>query len=115
MYIVQTPKQVVLFLAGRVRRIYLNVAALAQSEAVMVRRIRRLLTRIGDTLVVDPIGFNDKTFRRQLPHAAHRRSSTSTERFKLINGGEYARSRIQGRGPLARSTRPGRHAQSPRS
>ena len=25
----------------------------------------------GDTLVIDTIGLNDKTYRRQLPHAAH--------------------------------------------
>ena len=85
MYIVQTPKQVFLFLAGRVRRIYMNVPHSRNPKpswyGESVGRYE------GDTLVVDTIGFNDKTFvdSYRTPHTT---GLHVVERFKLINGGD---------------------------
>src|SRR5262245_12799436 len=86
MYIVQTPKQVLLFLAGRVRRIYLDVPHSKNPKpswyGESVGRYEN-----ADTLVVDTIGFNDKTFvdSYRTPHTTQLHV---VERFKLINGGD---------------------------
>ena len=85
MYIVQTPKQVLLFLAGRVRHVYLNVPHSRNPKpswyGESVGRYE------GDTLIVDTIGFNDKTFvdSYRTPHTTQLHV---VERFKLINGGD---------------------------
>jgi hypothetical protein len=85
MYIVQTPKQVLLFLAGRVRHVYLNVP---HSRNLKPSWYGESVGRYeGDTLVVDTIGFNDKTFvdSYRTPHTT---ALHVVERFKLINGGD---------------------------
>jgi hypothetical protein len=86
MYIVQTPKQVLLFLAGRVRRIYLNVPHSRNLKPSWYGESVGYYEN-GDTLVVDTIGFNDKTFvdSYRTPHTAQLHV---TERFKLINSGD---------------------------
>ena len=60
MYFIQTPKEVVLFLTGRMRHVWLNVPHSANLKpswyGESVGRYE------GDTLVVDTIGFNDRTF-----------------------------------------------------
>jgi len=38
----------------------------------------------------DTIGFNEKTFVEQLPHAAHRQKCHVVERFKLLMGQDAA-------------------------
>ncbi len=85
MYIIQTPKQVWLFLAGRVRRIYLDVPHSANPKPSWYGE--SVGKYEGDTLVVDTIGFNDKTFvdSYRTPHTTQLHL---VERFKLINGGD---------------------------
>ena len=75
MHIVQTPKQVWLFLAGRVRRIYLNVPHSANPKPSWYGELVGTYEN-GDTLVVDTIGFNVIRNAR-LPTAADGTSSTS--------------------------------------
>jgi hypothetical protein len=86
MYVVQTPKQVWLFLAGRVRRVYMNVP---HSRNLKPSWYGDSVGRYenGDTLVVDTIGFNDKTFvdSYRTPHTTELHV---VERLKLINGGD---------------------------
>jgi hypothetical protein len=86
MYIVQTPKQVLLFLAGRVRHIYLNVPHSANLKPSWYGESVGYYEN-GDTLVVDTIGFNDKTFvdSYRTPHTTELHV---VERFKLINAGD---------------------------
>ena len=106
MYIVQTPKQVWLFLAGRVRRIYLNVPHSANPKPSWYGESVGTYEN-GDTLVVDTIGFNDKTFvdSYRTPHTTQLHV---VERFKLINGGDTLEVSPSGSRTRARSTRRGR-------
>jgi hypothetical protein len=60
MHIIQTPKEVVLFLVGRVRHIWLNVPHSANPKPSWYGE--SVGHYEGDTLVVDTIGFNDRTF-----------------------------------------------------
>ena len=85
MYIIQSSKQVWLFLAGRVRRIYLNVPHSANPKPSWFGESVGYYEN-GDTLVVDTIGFNDKTFvdSYRTPHTTQLHV---VERFKLSNGG----------------------------
>jgi hypothetical protein len=84
MYFIQTPKEVVMFLAGRQRHIWLNVPHTANPKpswyGESVGRYE------GDTLVVDTIGFNDKTFvdSYRTPHTG---KLHVVERFRLIDSG----------------------------
>jgi hypothetical protein len=86
MHIIQTPKQVWLFLAGRVRRIYLDVPHSANPKPSWYGESVGYYEN-GDTLVVDTIGFNDKTFvdSYRTPHTTQLHV---VERFKLISGGD---------------------------
>jgi len=86
MYIIQSPKQVWLFLAGRVRRVYLNVPHSTNPKPSWYGESVGTYEN-GDTLVVDTIGFNDKTFvdSYRTPHTTQLHV---VERFKLINGGD---------------------------
>jgi hypothetical protein len=84
MHIIQTPKEMVLFLTGRVRHIWLNVPHSGNLEpswyGESVGRYE------GDTLVVDTIGFNDKTFVDSY-RTPHTDKLHVVERFRLIDGG----------------------------
>jgi hypothetical protein len=60
MHIVQTAREVVLFLTGRARHIWLNVPHSANPKPSWYGE--SVGHYDGDTLVVDTIGFNDKTF-----------------------------------------------------
>jgi hypothetical protein len=84
MHIIQTPKEVVLFLAGRERHIWLNVPHSANPKpswyGESVGRYE------GDTLVVDTIGFNDKTFVDSY-RTPHTDKLHVVERFRLIDNG----------------------------
>ena len=86
MYVVQTPSEVLLFLAGRVRRIHLNVPHSANPKPSWYGESVGTYEN-GDTLVVDTIGFNDKTYvdSYRTPHTTQLHV---VERFKLINGGD---------------------------
>ncbi len=84
MHIIQTPKEVVLMLTGRTRHIWMDVPHSANPKpswyGESVGRYE------GDTLVVDTIGFNDKTFvdSYRTPHSD---KLHVVERFSLTDGG----------------------------
>jgi len=84
MHIIQSPKEVVLMLTGRVRHIWLDVPHAANPKpswyGESVGRYQ------GDTLVVDTIGFNGKTFVDSY-RTPHTDKLHVVERFRLINGG----------------------------
>ena len=84
MSIIQTPKEVVLFLTGRTRHIWLNVPHSANPKPSWYGE--SVSHYEGDTLVVDTIGFNDKTFvdSYRTPHTTQLHV---VERFRLINDG----------------------------
>ncbi len=86
MYFIQTPKEVVLYLAGRTRHIYLNVP---HSNNLKPSWYGESVGHYegGDTLVVDTIGFNDKTFvdSYRTPHTT---GLHITERFQITDGGK---------------------------
>jgi hypothetical protein len=86
MYFTQTPKEVSLFLAGRVRRIYLDVPHSKNPKPSWYGESIGHYEG-GDTLVVDTIGFNDKSFvdSYRTPHTTQLHV---TERFKLTDGGK---------------------------
>jgi hypothetical protein len=73
-------------LAGRVRRIYLDVPHSANPKPSWYGESVGYYEN-GDTLVVDTIGFNDKTFvdSYRTPHTTQLHV---VERFKLISGGD---------------------------
>jgi len=60
MHIIQTDREIVLFLAGRERHIWLNVPHSANIKPSWYGE--SIGHYEGDTLVVDTIGFNDRTF-----------------------------------------------------
>jgi hypothetical protein len=84
MEIIQTPKEVALFLVGRVRHIWMNVPHSANPKPSWYGE--SVGHYEGDTLVVDTIGFNDRTsvdsFRTPHTDRLH-----VVERFRLIDGG----------------------------
>jgi hypothetical protein len=84
MHILQTPKEVVLFLTGRVRHIWLNVPHSANPKPSWYGE--SVGHYEGDTLVVDTIGFNDKTFVDSY-RTPHTDKLHMVERFRLIEGG----------------------------
>ena len=84
MRIVQTPREVVLFLTGRVRHIWLDVPHSANPKPSWYGE--SVGHYDGDTLVVDTIGFNDKTFVDSY-RTPHTDKLHVVERFRLIEGG----------------------------
>ena len=84
MHVIQTPKQVVLFLTGRIRHIWLNVPHSANPKPSWYGE--SVGHYEGDTLVVDTIGFNDKTFVDSY-RTPHTDKLHVVERFRLIDGG----------------------------
>jgi len=84
MRIVQTPKEVVLFLVGRTRHIWLNVPHSRNPKPSWYGE--SVGHYEGDTLVVDTIGFNDKTFVDSY-RTPHTDKLHVVERFRLIDGG----------------------------
>jgi hypothetical protein len=84
MHIVQTPREVVLFLTGRVRHIWLDVPHSANPKPSWYgESVGRY---DGDTLLVDTIGFNDKTFVDSY-RTPHTDKLHVVERFRLTEGG----------------------------
>lgn len=84
MRIIQTPKEVVLFLVGRTRHIWLNVPHSRNPKPSWYGE--SVGHYDGDTLVVDTIGFNDKTFVDSY-RTPHTDKLHVVERFRLIDGG----------------------------
>jgi hypothetical protein len=84
MHVIQTPKEVVLFLTGRTRHIWLNVPHSANPKPSWYGE--SVGHYEGDTLVVDTIGFSDQTFvdSYRTPHTG---KLHVVERFRLIDGG----------------------------
>jgi hypothetical protein len=85
MHIIQTPREVVLFLTGRARHIWLNVPHSANPKPSWYGE--SVGHYDGDTLVVDTIGFNDRTFVDSY-RTPHTDKLHVVERFRLIDGGD---------------------------
>jgi hypothetical protein len=85
MHVIQTPKEVVLFLTGRTRHIWLDVPHSATPKPSWYGE--SVGHYEGDTLVVDTVGFNDKTFVDSY-RTPHTDKLHVVERFRLIDGGE---------------------------
>jgi hypothetical protein len=87
LYFVQTPRQVVMIYSNdqQVRHVYLDVPHSANPRpswyGESVGRYE------GDTLVVDTIGLNDKTFVNNF-RTPHTDKLHVVERFKLVDGGK---------------------------
>jgi hypothetical protein len=84
LYFIQTPKEVVMYMGHRVRHIYMNVP---HSKVLKPTWYGESVGRYeGDTLVVDTIGQNDKTFvdGYRTPHTA---KIHVVERFRIVHGG----------------------------
>jgi hypothetical protein len=84
LHVIQTPKEVVLFLTGRIRHIWLNVPHSANPKPAWYGE--SVGHYEGDTLVVDTIGFNGKTFVDSY-RTPHTDKLHVVERFRLIDGG----------------------------
>jgi hypothetical protein len=85
MYVIQTPKEVVLLVAGRVRHIWLDVPHSANPKPSWYGE--SVGHYDGDTLVVDTIGFNDRTFVDSY-RTPHTDKLHVVERFRLIDDGK---------------------------
>ena len=85
LYFLQTPKEVVLYQGGRVRHVYMDVPHTKNPKPSWYGE--SVGHYEGDTLVVDTIGFNDKTFvdGYRTPHTTQLHV---VERFRVINGGK---------------------------
>ena len=84
MYVIQTPKEVVLYLTGRPRHIWLNVPHSKNPKPSWYGE--SVGHYEGDTLVIDTIGFNDKTFVDSY-RTPHTDKLHVVERFRLIDNG----------------------------
>jgi hypothetical protein len=86
LYFVQTPKQVVMIYSNdqQVRRVYLDVPHSANLKPSWYGE--SVGHYEGDTLVVDTIGLNDKTFVNNF-RTPHTDKLHVVERFKLVDGG----------------------------
>ena len=84
MHIIQTPREVVLFLTGRARHIWLDVPHSANPKPSWYGE--SVGHYEGDTLVVDTIGFNDRAFVDSY-RTPHTDKLHVVERFRLIDGG----------------------------
>jgi len=85
-YFVQTPKEVLIIYAGdaQVRHVYLDVPHSANPKPSWYGE--SVGHYDGDTLVVDTIGFNDRTFVDSY-RTPHTDKLHVVERFRLIDGG----------------------------
>jgi hypothetical protein len=87
LYFVQTPKEVVMIYSNdqQVRRVYLDVPHSANPKPSWYGE--SVGHYEGDTLVVDTIGLNDKTFVDNF-RTPHTEKLHVVERFKLVDGGK---------------------------
>jgi hypothetical protein len=90
LYFVQTPKEVVMIYSNdqQVRRVYLDVAHSADPRPSWYGE--SVGHYEGDTLVVDTIGLNDKTFVDNF-RTPHSEKLHVIERFRLVDGGKALR------------------------
>jgi len=90
LYFVQTPKEVVMIYSHdqQVRRVYLDIAHSADPKPSWYGE--SVGHYEGDTLVVDTIGLNDKTFVDNF-RTPHTEKLHVVERFKLVDGGTAMR------------------------
>jgi len=86
MFFVQTPKEVVMIFSGdkQVRHVYLDVPHSANPKPPWYGE--SVVHYEGDTLVVDTIGLNDRTFVDNF-RTPHTEKLHVVERFKLTDGG----------------------------
>jgi hypothetical protein len=86
-HFIQTPKQVTMIFSGdaQVRRVYLDVPHSANLEPSWYGE--SVGHYEGDTLVVDTIGLNDKTFIDTF-RTPHTEKLHVVERYKLVDGGK---------------------------
>ncbi len=86
LYFIQTPKEVVMMQAMKIRRVYLNVPHSKNPKPSWFGESVGHYEG-GDTLVVDTIGQNDKTFvdGYRTPHTTQMHV---VERFKIADGGK---------------------------
>lgn len=85
LYFIQTPGEIVMYMGHRVRHIYMNVP---HSKNLRPTWYGESVGHYeGDTLVVDTIGQNDKTFvdGYRTPHTTQ---IHVVERYRVINGGK---------------------------
>ena len=87
LYFVQTPKEVVMIYSNdqQVRRVYLDVPHSASPKPSWYGK--SVGHYEGDTLVVDTIGLNDKTFVDNF-RTPHTEKLHVVERIKLVDGGK---------------------------
>jgi hypothetical protein len=87
LYFVQTPKEVVMIYSNdeQVRHVYLDVPHSANPKPSWYGE--SVGHYEGDTLVVDTIGLNDKTFVDSF-RTPHTEKLHVVERFRLVNGGK---------------------------
>jgi len=87
MYFIQTPKEVVIIFSGdkQVRRVYLDVPHSKNPKPSWYGE--SVGHYEGDTLVVDTIGLNDKSFVDNF-RTPHSEKLHVVERFKLVDGGK---------------------------
>jgi hypothetical protein len=90
LYFVQTPKEVLMIYSNdqQVRHVYLDVAHSADPRPSWYGE--SVGHYEGDTLVVDTIGLNDKTFVDNF-RTPHTEKLHVVERFKLVDGGKALR------------------------
>src|SRR5499433_3333799 len=84
-HVIQTPREVVLFLTGRTRHIWLNVPHSANPKPSWYGE--SVGHYEGDTLLVDTIGLNDKTFVNNF-RTPHTEKLHVVERFRLVDDGK---------------------------
>jgi len=102
-YFVQTPKEVVMIWAEdhQVRHIYLNQA---HSARVTPSWFGESVGRYeGNTLVVDTIGMNDKTFIDNY-RTPHTEKLHVVERFRIVDGGKMLEAKVHVEDPGAFTT-----------
>jgi hypothetical protein len=94
LYILQTPKQVVMIYSGdqQVRHVYLDVPHSAHPKPSWYGE--SVGHYEGDTLVVDTIGLNDKTFVDNY-RTPHTEKLHVTERWKLTDGGKVLEATVR--------------------
>jgi len=85
LYFIQTPKEVVMYQGGRVRHVFLNVPHSKNPEPSWYGE--SVGHYEGDTLVVDTIGMNDKTFVDGF-RTPHTTKLHVVERFRVVDGGK---------------------------
>ena len=85
LYFIQAPKEVVMYQGGRIRHVFLNVPHSKNPEPSWYGE--SVGHYEGDTLVVDTIGFNDKTFVDGF-RTPHTTKLHVVERFRVVDGGK---------------------------